>query len=90
MKSALLNYAIPSHGDNMPDLVYDHETDMNLVEVDEKKVPFIESSDKVVAITTKTEAMQEADDAFDEMLMLATKTFSEMESDDAEDTAYNE
>ena len=82
MTSVLLNYAVQGHDDDMPDMVYNHATDMNEVMVDDKRVPFIESSDKIVAITTKTEAMRESDDAFDGMLMLATKTFAQQESDD--------
>ena len=83
MKSLLLKYAQPFKDLGDPPYWYDNKRSLNLYcDTSNQVRPFVECSDEVLSISTKTEAIRESDDSADWCLTLATKTFTQKESDD--------
>jgi len=83
MKSILLNYSEPMHQDRSHGFRYDNEAKLNVItDKNGIVVPFVKSGLDKLCISTKTEALREADDSRNELLLISTKTRAEMESDD--------
>lgn len=83
MRSILLCYAQPMHRGYAHSYHYDNDAKLNVVRNEKGMVmPFVDSKDDKLCISTKTEALRESDDTANEMLLISTKTRAEMESDD--------
>lgn len=83
MRSILLNYSQPMHHGYAHSYHYDYDAKLNVVKNEKGMViPFVDSKDDKLCISTKTEALRESDDTANEMLLISTKTRAEMESDD--------
>lgn len=83
MKSILLSYSQPMHGNMLHSYRYDYDKKVNVIRgKDGVDLPFVESKLDELCIATKTEALREADDTANEMLLIGTKTLYQMESDD--------
>lgn len=75
--------------DFKPSYQYDYNRQLNMIRLGNgDKIPFVDSCNDYLCITTKTETIRESDDSFNEMLMISTKTFSQCESDDQGFTLY--
>jgi hypothetical protein len=83
MRSILLNYSQPMYQGYAHSYHYDNDAKLNVVRNEKGMViPFVDSKDDKLCISTKTEALRESDDTASEMLLISTKTRAEMESDD--------
>lgn len=69
MKSLLLTFAKTCISQRMPKFFYDYKSDMNLYFHNGTIIPLVEATEKIVCITTKTEAIRESDDTGDELLI---------------------
>jgi len=82
MKPLILDYATERKREINPIYQYDFYEALNMIIMNGKKLPFINSTSIHVAMLTKTKVMQESDDDRYEMLDLQTKTLINRESDD--------
>jgi outer membrane lipoprotein-sorting protein len=82
MRSIILDYAIERKGEIKTIYKYDFFEALNVITVDEKKLPFIDSTHENILLLTKSKIPQERDDNNIDMLELQTKTDSNREKDD--------
>jgi hypothetical protein len=81
-KPVILHFAIPRKEDVRANYFYDYSKNLNVVEIDNNLVPFVDISVNDLELMTKTAVEREEDDDEFRMLELETKTFVEREEDD--------
>ncbi|MEA4886003.1 MAG: hypothetical protein VB063_04880 [Bacteroides graminisolvens] len=82
MKALILDYAIKREADIKPIYQYDFEKGLNVITIDDKKIPFIDSSSEDIALLTHTRVVRESNDENIDILELQTKTKIARERDD--------
>lgn len=82
MKSVILEYAVNRVGERQTVYNYDFSESLNIISVNNRKIAFIDSTQKDVSLLTKTEVQRESDDSSISMLELQTKTKVTQERDD--------
>lgn len=82
MKPLILDYAEKRRGDVKTIYDYDFQKSLNMIEVNGKKKPFIDSNREDISLLTKTKVKSESDDDEFTLLELQTKTFVKQERDD--------
>lgn len=82
MKSLILDFAIERKGEIKIVYEYDFFESLNVITVDNKTKPFIDSSAEDISLLTKTKVKSESDDNDIDMLELKTKTEVNQERDD--------
>lgn len=85
MKPLILDFCISRSEDIKPCYSYDNELNLNILKLNDLKVPFVESDVNNLELQTKTEVLRESDDVeLINFIELATKTFVERETDEDE------
>ena len=82
MKPLILDFAEKRKGKIKTIYTYDFKKSLNVIEIDGKKKPFIDSNSEDVSLLTKTKVKSESDDDEFTLLELQTKTFVKQERDD--------
>lgn len=82
MKPIILNYAIKRKGEYAPVYEYDYSRSLNVIKINDKRVPFIDSNEQDLSMLTKTKVYSERDDEGYNLLELKTKTEVRQEKDD--------
>lgn len=90
MKPLLLDFSVNRQEDEAPHYSYNAELNLNILQVNGRKIPFVESSINNVELQTKTEVKRERDDDMNCLLELESKTFVERERDDEEKSCIAE
>ncbi|NDW11263.1 hypothetical protein [Dysgonomonas sp. 520] len=78
MKSVILEYAIERKGEIETIYQYDFSESLNVINVKNQKIAFIDSSQEDITLLTKTKVMSESDDN-NNVLELQTKTRANQE-----------
>jgi hypothetical protein len=82
MKPIILDFATERKGEIKTVYEYDFSESLNVITVDNKTKPFIDSNTEDISLLTKTKVKSESDDNDIDMLELKTKTFTLQERDD--------
>jgi len=82
MKPLILDYAEKRKGDIKTIYDYDFQKSLNVIEINGKRKPFIDSNREDISLLTKTKVKSESDDDEFALLELQTKTFVKQERDD--------
>jgi len=85
MKPLLLDFAVSRKKDKNPIYSYDEELNLNIINQNVIKVPFIESKNSDLELVTKTKVIREQDDIDLDLLVLDTKTEVRIERDDIDE-----
>lgn len=82
MRPLILDYAEKRKGDIETIYDYDYKKSLNVIEINGKKIPFIDSKREDISLLTKTRVKVESDDDELTLLELQTKTEVSQERDD--------
>ncbi|SDS49948.1 hypothetical protein SAMN05192545_1509 [Maribacter dokdonensis] len=82
MKPLILDYAEKRKGDIKTIYDYDFQKSLNVIEINGKRKPFIDSNREDISLLTKTKVKSESDDDEFTLLELKTKTEVNQERDD--------
>jgi hypothetical protein len=81
MRSIILDYAIERKGEMKTTYKYDFSEALNVITVEGKKLPFIDSAHENIVLLTKTKVRQERDDNNIDMLEPQIKVYRERYDD---------
>ncbi len=82
MKPLILDYTEKRKGNLKTIYDYDFQKSLNVIEINGKRKPFIDSNREDISLLTKTKVKNESDDDEFTLLELKTKTFVKQERDD--------
>lgn len=82
MKPIILDFALERKGEISTVYEYNFSESLNVITINNKTKPFIDSNADDILLLTKTKVKRERDDDYNMLLELKTKTCTRLERDD--------